>query len=163
MDIKPKNLLKRVLQFAREELDRRARTNDSSLPPASPDDGPDVAPYARHDGLLDPELAYVEAGEPQVHGLEVGRTHGGALTLRWSVSEAQVARAQRLISGGNPVLCLRLVSFSKARDDVLREVQDRPGIERVGACEIGEPAQRAVVSLGLRAGERFVSIAHHII
>ena len=144
MDIKPKNLLQRVLRFAREELERRARPQVDTLPDAE------------HDG------AFASAGPP-VQMLEVVRPHdGGLLTLRWSVTPAEVARAQTLITG-NPVLCVRLVNFTKARDDVLREVQDRPGVELSGHCEIGEPQQRAVVSLGLRAGERFVSIAHHVI
>ena len=64
---------------------------------------------------------------------------------------------------GQAVLCLRVVSFTKVRDDVLREVQDRPGIPLEGECEITEPPQRAIVSLGVRVGDRFVSIAHHVI
>ena len=149
MDIKPKNLLRRVLRFAREELERRARPNDDALP------------RAEHDGAFATGEAL--AAPPPLRGLEVVRPHdGGLLTLRWAVTEAEVARAQTLISG-NPVLCVRLVNFTKARDDVLREVQDRPGVELSGQCEIGEPQQRAVVSLGLRSGERFVSIAHHVI
>lgn len=157
MDIKPKNLLKRVLQFAREELERRAKNPESSWPPpAQP-----AAPVVRSEVAND--VGHVPSADPEVHGLEVARSHsGGALTLRWAITEADVARAHALIQG-NPVLCVRLVSFTRLRDDVLREVQDRPGVELAGHCEIGEPAQRAVVSLGLRAGERFVSIAHHVI
>jgi hypothetical protein len=166
MDMKPKNLLKRVLQFAREELDRRARSEEElerepgydSTPPYAHDAVDEGYTGAMH--VREPALE----NEPSLHGLEVLRPHdGGALTLRWSLREADVARAEALLSGGNPVLCLRLVSFSKLRDDVLREVQDRPGIELAGQVDILEPAQRAVVSLGLRAGERFVSIAHHVL
>jgi hypothetical protein len=157
MDIKPKNLLKRVLQFAREELERRARNPESSWPPPAPQAG------ARPSSVVASDVGQPAVPDPEVHGLEVSRApSGGALTLRWAISEAEVTRAHTLIQG-NPVLCVRLVSFTKVRDDVLREVQDRPGVERAGYCEIGEPAQRAVVSLGLRAGERFVSIAHHVI
>jgi hypothetical protein len=185
MDMTPKNLLKRVLQFAREELERRARSEhdaerepgyDTAPPPAdhAADEGYTGVMHVREPALEDEaglnEAGLNEAGlnedaanEAGVHGLEVLRPHqGGSLTLRWSVSEAAVARAQVLLSG-NPVLCLRLVSFSKQRDDVLREVQDRPGIDRAGQVELQEPTQRAVVSLGLRAGERFVSIAHHVL
>ncbi|MEY4509796.1 MAG: hypothetical protein RLZZ450_1918 [Pseudomonadota bacterium] len=157
MDIKPKNLLKRVLQFAREELERRAKNPESSWPP------PAEAPVKLAGTVVANDVGPAHAPDPEVHGLEVLRSHsGGSLTLRWAISEAEVARAHALIQG-NPVLCVRLVSFTKVRDDVLREVQDRPGVELAGHCEIGEPAQRAVVSLGLRAGERFVSIAHHVI
>lgn len=170
MDIKPKNLLKRVLQFAREELERRAGNPESSWPPpaqsVATSAGSQVAERpAAHaaEAVSSPDVGDVPSADPEVHGLEVARSpSAGSLTLRWAVSESEVARAHALIQG-NPVLCVRLVSFTKLRDDVLREVQDRPGVERTGACEIGEPAQRAVVSLGLRAGERFVSIAHHVI
>jgi hypothetical protein len=161
MDIKPKNLLKRVLQFAREELERRARNPESSWPPPAPSGAKLVATGVAND--VSNDVDHTAASDPEVHGLEVARSqHGSSLTLRWAVSDAEVARAHALIQG-NPVLCVRLVSFTRLRDDVLREVQDRPGVELVGHCEIGEPAQRAVVSLGLRAGERFVSIAHHVI
>jgi hypothetical protein len=161
MDIKPKSILKRVLQFAREELERRARPEDEPGYDSAP-------PHARHavdegyTGAMHVRDSALE-NEPSLHGLEVLRPHdGGTLTLRWALRGDDVARAEALVSG-NPVLCLRLVSFSKLRDDVLREVQDRPGIELEGQCEIQEPSQRAVVSLGLRAGERFVSIAHHVL
>ncbi|HEY6876453.1 MAG TPA: hypothetical protein VI299_00460 [Polyangiales bacterium] len=163
MDMKPKNLLKRVLAFAREELERRARADDDALYDSAPPD----AQYAADEGYRGVTAvggpASVDEAEPSMRGLEVLRAHtGGPLTLRWALSEEDVARAEALVSG-NPVLCLRLVSFSKTRDDVLREVQDRPGVEREGRCELIEPPQRAVVSLGVRAGERFVSIAHHVL
>ncbi|MDB4986384.1 MAG: hypothetical protein JWN04_1562 [Myxococcaceae bacterium] len=153
MDIKPKNLLKRVLQFARQELERRAAPPPEEHEPSAPSDG--KAPMARS-----LESAPVS---PALHGLEVVRPHaGGLLTLRWAVTQAEVTRAQALVTGKS-VLCVRLVNFSKRRADVVREVQDRPNVELSGQCEIGEPQQRAVVSLGLRAGDRFVSIAHHVI
>jgi hypothetical protein len=165
MDMKPKSILKRVLQFAREELERRARPEGDLGEHSGYDSAPPHARNAVDEGytgamqVRDPALDH----EPLLHGLEVLRPHqGGMLTLRWALEQDDVARAEALVSG-NPVLCLRLVSFSKLRDDVLREVQDRPGIELEGQCEIQEPPQRAVVSLGLRAGERFVSIAHHVL
>jgi hypothetical protein len=167
--MKPKNLLKRVLQFAREELERRARSPGDE-PPAYDSTPPHVR-YAADEGYtsahqpVDSSLtrgtASLDASE--LHGLEVLRSHtGGPLTLRWTVDEQAVARAQALLQG-HPVLCLRVVSFSKTRDDVLREVQDRPGIERSGRIEIQEPSQRAVVALGLRSGDRFVSLSHHVL
>ncbi len=167
--MKPKNLLKRVLQFAREELERRARADDGVGYDSTPPD----TQHAVDEGYIgvsnvpdsEPSLVSLAHGETERFepGLEVLRPHaGGSLTLRWALREEEVARAGVLMSG-NPVLCLRVVSFSKLRDDVLREVQDRPGIELSGQVEIQEPSQRAVVSLGLRAGERFVSIAHHVL
>lgn len=121
------------------------------------------SPHHDREGVVEAEGSRPEQRPPVVRGLEAVRAHSGdGVTLRWSVSEAEVARAQRLVSG-KPVLCLRVVSFSKARDDVRREVQDRPGVDLIGECELPDAPERAVVALGLRAGERFVSIAHHVI
>jgi hypothetical protein len=177
--MKPKNILQRVLDFALGELDRRGRGDDASSEQqlAARDDASELEP--EHDGAADhlqSELAPPAArGEPagrpdqpsqprpQVQGLEAVRAHGGeGLTLRWSISDADVSRAQVLLTGKH-VLCLRVVSFTGARDDVLREVQDRPGVELQGECELADAPQRGVVALGLRAGERFVSIAHHVL
>lgn len=162
MDMKPKNLLQRVLGFARAELERRARVPESSE--LEQQSAPAQQPSSRSSDLSSASAA--RAGRPPegaVQRLEaIPAQTGEGLTLRWSVSDADVARAQRLVEG-KAVLCLRLVSFTKARDDVLREVQDRPSVELSGQCEIAELPQRAVVALGLRAGERFVSIAHHVL
>lgn len=163
--MKPKSLLQRVLQFAREELERRARNEGESARDSRYDSAPPHPQHARDEGYPGASSVRETAlqNEASLHGLEVVRAHeAGLLTLRWAIGPSDVSRAEALLSG-SPVLCLRLVSFSKQRDDVLREVQDRPGIELSGQVEIVEPAQRAVVSLGLRAGERFVSIAHHVL
>lgn len=162
MDMKPKNLLQRVLGFARAELERRARVPDSSEleQPRAATEPPSSMAASRH---TSPAERSGRAAEAAVQRLEAVPSHTGeGLTLRWSISDADVARAQRLVEG-KAVLCLRLVSFTKARDDVLREVQDRPSVELSGQCEIAELPQRAVVALGLRAGERFVAIAHHVL
>jgi hypothetical protein len=167
--MKPKNILQRVLKFARTELERRARPQDE-LPSESLFEHDELDPADETADLRTRSQPRASTGErddrahePEVFGLELARPHdGGALLLRWSLSDDDISRAERLIQGQS-VLCLRVVSFSKARDDVLREVQDRPGVERVGQCELGEPPQRGVISLGLRSGERFVSIAHHVL
>lgn len=146
MDLKPKNLLKRVIRFARGERGWR-------LPvPPLPRTGEAVAVAAEEPA----------ADADTVRGLEVAHRPDGTLVLRWSIGDDDVARAGALVAG-QPVLCLRVVSFTKVRDDVVREVQDRPGIALRGACELDEPPQRAIVALGVRVGDRFVSIAHHVI
>lgn len=161
MDLKAGNLIKRVLSYARGEIGRK-RSELPPSPPALPASAPPPT-GAVADGLVATSASAVPSQGPEVRGLEVAhRPDGGALILRWSITEAEVARAGALVDG-NAVLCLRVVSFSRGRDDVLREVQDRPGIPLVGECEIGEPPQRAIVSLGVRVGDRFVSIAHHVI
>ena len=176
MDLKPKmTLLQRVVTFAKSELERLSRTQlQESVPEPSHAAAPARAAHARTERAVETthqqasEPASVAAAtpvevEPSVRGLEVSRAPAaGQLRLRWSFSPSDVSRAGALIDG-SPVLCLRVVSFTKARDDVLREVQDRPGVELSGECDIVEPPQRAVVSLGLRSGERFVSLAHHVL
>jgi hypothetical protein len=177
--MKPKGLIKRVFDFAVAELERRSRP-----PPPDAEDGPSVGelPTERihgqriegaHDTTqrLQPQVdAQREADQERDHrsvrpalgGLHLARGERGSLKVRWSVASSELERAATLIDDG-AVLCLRMVSFVAARDHVLREVQDRPSIQRHGECEIARPDGRAVVSLGLRAGGRFVSIAHHVV
>jgi hypothetical protein len=83
--------------------------------------------------------------------------------VRWAVAPDELQRSAALIDDG-AVLCLRVVSFAAGRDHVAREVQDRPSIASQGECDVMRPEEgRAVVAVGLRAGGRFVSIAHHIV
>ena len=135
-----------------------SHTRDEPTPAA-----PKKAPTDSGERAVEPAADAGLQVSPRVRGLEAVRAHSGdGVTLRWSITQAEVARAQRLVSG-KPVLCLRVVSFTKARDDVRREVQDRPGVDLSGECELPDAPERAVVALGLRAGERFISIAHHVI
>jgi hypothetical protein len=191
--MKPRGLFKRVFDFARAELERRARSSDEPEPhdrepsrPLEPRAG-DGAPAAR----------------PEPYGLEVVRTEDAGIHLAWSISQAEVDRARALFgarpasprsgapadpraaagprvdargsareqstdsraAGFDPdaVLCVRVVAFTPTRDDVLRRVQDRPGVELRGECDVGMVDGRALVSIGLRSGERFVSIVHHTV
>lgn len=164
MDLKPKSFIKRVFDFARAELERRARQSELAEPfsdhvPES--DAP--AAFARElASEFDVGRAQVRSSRPPVGGLEVARSERGALKVRWSVGKGDVERSAQLLDE-SAVLCLRLVSFETARDHVLREVQDRPSIASQGECDIARPEGRAVIALGLRAGGRFVSIAHHVV
>jgi hypothetical protein len=171
--MKPKGLIKRVLDFAVAELERRSRP-----PPADAPEGPSLRPserpYARASEAterLQPladarregdEERDAKSVRPPLGGLHVARSERGALKVRWSIAASELSRSATLIDEG-AVLCLRLVSFVAARDQVLREVQDRPSVHSQGECEIARPDGRAVVSLGLRSGGRFVSIAHHVV
>ncbi len=88
------------------------------------------------------------------------RTEQASIRLAWSLAEADVAQARALLDA-DAVLCVRVVAFSPLRDDVLRQVRDRPGVDLQGSCDVGQIDGAAVVAIGLRAGERFVSINHH--
>jgi hypothetical protein len=165
MDVKPKGLIKRVLDFAVAEFERRSR------PPPAPSDvreDDDTAPVQQRAYAAE-STAPVEAqsAEPKPRpsaaaGLHLTRGARGALKVRWAVAPEQLRLAATLIEEG-AVLCLRVVSFAAGRDHVTREVQDRPSIAAHGECDLTRPDEgRAVVSIGLRSGGRFVSIAHHV-
>ena len=168
MDVRPRELTMRDEGASdREEPSNSAPvqvTNGQErlVREAAPEAPPEAASPVRPTQQAAPVARAGEAG-PVVRGLEAVRNHSGdGLTLRWSIQAGDVARARRLVSG-KPVLCLRIVSFTRARDDVRREVQDRPGVDLAGECQVAESPERAVVALGLRAGERFISIAHHVL
>lgn len=87
---------------------------------------------------------------------------GEHITAHFDVSDSGIARAQAVL-GQRGELTLRLVTIRPDVSKVVRsEVEDHalPGNE--GAFEIGpvDPSARCLLSLGLRAGERFVSITH---
>jgi hypothetical protein len=150
--MKPTSLFKRVFDFARAELERRAR-------PTNGDEGPSSDAQAgtsrRYEGAESRP-----SNSSEVRGLEVVRTERAGIRLCWSISDSEIERARTLIDP-DAVLCVRVVAFSPLRDDVLRQVQDRPGVDSRGECDAGMVDGRAIVSIGLRAGERFVSITHH--
>ncbi len=84
------------------------------------------------------------------------------LLVSWEVSEAGIARAQAVL-GSDGVLTARLVVVAPDPTRLVRsETRQRRGVERLGEWVVGDmPAgARATASVGLCAGERFVSIAH---
>ena len=154
MDMKPKNLLRRVFDFARSELERRsARPSSASLPFSGRSDA------REHHGTEVRRPLPGEGGEPADAGLSVERIDATRLRVRWAFSSDDVERALPLIDPG-AVLCLRLVSFATARESVTREVQDRPGLDLIGECDVQARGERLIIAFGLRSGERFVSLKH---
>ena len=174
MDIKPKGIIKRVFDFAVAELERRSRPPPSYAPESGSEREFEEVRSRAHsetterlsppqgDARAPGEEREAKSVRPTLGGLHLARGERGALKVRWSIAQEELERSANLIEDG-AVLCLRLVSFVASRDHVLREVQDRPSIQSHGECEIARPDGRAVVSLGLRAGGRFLSIAHHVV
>lgn len=163
MDVKPKGLIKRVLDFAVAELERRSRPPDRPASDYPEHEGRQASLSESSQPITAPEEASpARSVRPAAGGLHLSRSERGALKVRWSVSSDELSRSATLVEDG-AVLCLRLVSFAAGRDHVAREVQDRPSVASQGECEIARPDGRAVVALGLRTGNRFVSIAHHIV
>lgn len=170
MDIRPKSFIKRVFDFAVAELERRAQKPSSPAPsPFVERGGTKPFPYGvvtQADASTSAQADVApEPLEPRAHtpaaGLEVMRNERGSVRVRWAVKDTELERSAGLIDEG-AVLCLRLVSFDAARDHVTRDVQDRPAVAHEGECDLGRLDGRAVIALGLRAGGRFVSIAHHV-
>jgi hypothetical protein len=155
MDLKPKTFLRRVLDFARAELERR-----SSRPPSAAEESVPDMPHVPQDFPRDRPHAHTP--HPPLCVLDVARTPEGVLHVAWQMSQNDVKRSE-VLAGGEAVLCLRFVTFEPSRDDVRREVIDRPFVELSGTCDLGTADVRGVVSIGLRSGERFVSIAHHTV
>ena len=161
MDVKPKGILQRVLDFAVAEFERRSR------PPPRSGSEDDMEPTPAAEAQAEEPALTPIGGEPKPRapaaGLHLTRSERGGLKVRWSVAPDELARSATLIDDG-AVLCLRIVSFNAGRDHVAREVQDRPSIASQGECDLARSEDgRAVVALGLRAGGRFVSIAHQIV
>lgn len=163
MDLKPKALLKRMVDFALSEIDRRSRPPErlSSAPSASPEaktpevDVPKAAPV-----LLETARSSRPPAEAELP-LDVTRAASGAVVVRWSIHETDIVAARALLPrDGN--LIVRLVSFAAdARTFVRREVADLPAATSTGYVTVQRPEQeRLVVSIGLLAGEQFVSIVH---
>ncbi len=163
MDLKPKVLLKRMVDFALSEIDRRSRP-----PQRFP-----AAPAARADTPA-PEVEALKAApvprktstssRPPVEAelpLDVSRAASGAIVVRWSVFESDVSAARSLLEVDG-TLVVRLVSFSAdPQAFVRREVVDLPAATSAGYVTVQRPEQeRLVVSVGLLAGEQFVSIVH---
>jgi hypothetical protein len=165
MDLKPKSFIKRVFDFARTELERRAGQSALAEPPTGNTPESSASASFARELASDVDTARPEprpSSRPPVGRLEVARNERGALKVRWSVGPGEIERSALLLDEGS-VLCLRLVSFDTGRDHVLREVQDRPSVPAQGECDLARPEGRAVIALGLRAGGRFVSIAHHVV
>ncbi len=162
MDLKAKSLLKRVFDFARSEIDRRSRPPERlSSTPAS---GQQPSPHAEIP-RAPPVPSEARARAPQAAdadlALEVTRASSGAVIVRWAVSEIDVSSARTLASPAAS-LAVRLVSFMPdQRAHVRRDVLDLPAETLTGYLTFQRPEhERLVVSVGLLAGEQFVSIVH---
>lgn len=126
---------------------------------ASPDVTVAEAPspaMPREPELVAPADMHVAPSVVVVRGLQ------GGVKVRWQLDAARVARAEKLVDGPF-VPCVRIVSFSACADAVEREVQDRPGVSLQGECDVGQAPDRLIASFGLRAGDRFVSVAHAVL
>jgi len=89
-------------------------------------------------------------------GVEL-RREGDAVGVAWTLDEDAVARA-RLVLRGDGALALRVVRVAA---DGGTTIEDAAAESSEGSASLAvSPTDVLIVSLGLRDGDRFVSIAH---
>jgi hypothetical protein len=186
MDVKSKGLLRRMFDAAVSELARRASASEPQArrayrPPSvagAPlpqvreprESRPPVPPPVQSEPMqaeLAPAAAAPLAAEPPVQALPhapvvIVRGDAGELRVRWNVSPEHIARSAALLADPH-VPCLRLISYGSERDGVAREILDRPNVAPRGECDVREVPERLIATFGLRAGDRFVSVAHAVL
>lgn len=114
------------------------------------------------------EVEAMQARERLMRALAEGRGEPGVTLARdgahcaiaWVLDEAGVARARALVADGE--LTLRVVRVSASVSGQVERAQTDHTIRELRGAEVVEatPGARLIVSVGLRAGERFASIAH---
>jgi hypothetical protein len=191
MDVKSKGLLRRMFDAAVSELARRASASEpqarrayrppsvagapppqvrewrESRPPAVPPVQSEPLPVEPAGLVAAPVSVAASVAEPVVQTpphapVVIVRGEAGELRVRWNVSPEHIARSAALL--GDPhVPCLRLISYGSERDGVAREILDRPNVAPRGECDVREVPERLIATFGLRAGERFVSVAHAVL
>jgi hypothetical protein len=186
MDVKSKGLLRRMFDAAVSELARRASASEPQArrayrPPSvagAPlsqvreprESRPPVAPPVHREPVeavpalvaAAPRVAEAPVEAPPHAPVVIVRGAAGDLRVRWNVSPEHIARSAALL--GDPhVPCLRLISYGSERDGVAREILDRPNVAPRGECDVREVPERLIATFGLRAGERFVSVAHAVL
>lgn len=122
----------------------------------------------RADVPLDPELARL----PEPHALPTLPDTGDAIELRalpgrelhisWTTTEAGQARANAVL-GTDGELALRVVAITPDPTRVVRsEITERAPVERIQQWTAPSVAagSRCFAAIGMRAGGRFVAIAH---
>jgi hypothetical protein len=168
MDVKSKGLLRRVFDRALAEISRRAlgesvdgASTEAQLEARAPDvfSGDESSPPQAQVALLAPQP---ERG-PSAHSSVVFvRGEAGHLRVRWRIAPEHVSRAAALVPEPH-VPCLRLIAYASGSNDVAREIQDRPNAPADGECDVRDVPERMIASFGLRAGDKFVSVAHAVL
>jgi hypothetical protein len=168
MDVKSKGLLRRVFDRALAEISRRALGET----------GDDASTEAQCEAHATEVLSGEEASPPQAqvavpapqpeHGPSAHssvvfvRGEAGHLRVRWRISAEHVSRAAALVPEPH-VPCLRLIAYASSSSAVEREIQDRPNAPADGECDVRDVPERMIASFGLRAGDKFVSVAHAVL
>lgn len=158
MDVKPKGILRRLVELAVNGIERRSRppAAHSSLPPQAAESGED-APRTPPSAIA--QVATTN-GEDGAITLEVVWAGPEEARIRWSLRDDDLEPARNLIHE-RAQLALRTVAFSADRSGVLRESSDVAVSDLQGELLLHRPRpQRLLVALGLLHEAEFCSIAH---
>lgn len=121
-----------------------------------------------HADLPKPPVRSTPASLPEQHEHLVceGEPERG-LTLRWEISDAGTARARAVLGAreGEGELTVRLLAIHPDPDPVKvvrSEITEHGPVSAAGEWSLGplRHAARCIAAIGLRAGDRFVSIVH---
>jgi hypothetical protein len=165
MDVKPKGFLRRLVDLAVTEIERRSRSpgaSPSSLPPAHADD----AAGDSLDRNAPPQLQEVERQPARVDHeegaitLEVEWVRPDEARIRWSLQDEDLAPARDFIHA-NAELAVRTVAFCADRNGVVREASDVAVRTLQGELLLQRARpERLLVAVGLLHDAEFRSLAH---
>jgi hypothetical protein len=155
-----------------EELLARGATEPGSEPGSERELADELNALRQGAPVPHPELpkpkdrSSVELPEQRERFLCEGEPEKG-LTLRWDISDEGCARARAVLGAGEgeAELTLRLVAIRPDPDPVKvvrSEITEHGPVSAAGEWSLGplRQAARCIAAIGLRAGDRFVSIAH---
>jgi hypothetical protein len=166
MDVKSKGLLRRVFDRALAEISRRALgdTPDTSVDEPMENHAPEA--FQAQEAAPPPQVAVhvpLPGDGAAAHSSVVFvRSASGQLRVRWRIAAEHVLRAEALVPEPH-VPCLRLIAYASSSSSVEREIQDRPNAPADGECDVRDVPERMIATFGLRAGEKFVSVAHAVL
>jgi hypothetical protein len=159
MDVKPKGILRRLVEFAVNGMDRRSRPPGarSSLPPAAVER---VIDTPRPPAVASVTRVATAADEDGSISLEVVWSAPDEARIRWSLREEDLEPARALMHA-NAQLAVRTVAFSADRSGVLREASDVAVSNLDGELLLHRARpERLLVAVGLLHEAEFCSIAH---
>lgn len=162
MDVKPKGILRRLVELAVTGIERRSRPpgaiRPSSLPTEAREEPVDALRSAP-DHTFEPAVVRVADEEGSIT-LEVVWSGPAEARIRWSLHDEDLEPA-RALTHARAQLAVRTVAFSADRNGVLREAADVAVSALQGELLLQRPRpQRLLVSVGLLHEAQFCSVAH---
>ena len=152
MDLK--NLFSRVIDLARSAI----------TGPQAPEER--EPPVEREQQALDDETRRrAAAGDlstpSMLEDVQITVERGSTLAIRWNVTSLGVDRA-RMVLGEEGTLAVRVLVITRSDTDIATTPVEHTPVPVTGQTWLDEvtPGALCVVAVGLRSGDRFVSITH---